>query len=150
MIFGTASSIRVAAKYCFILLVLLIFTPRAKAEEVVVIANPNVPYKEITANALRGIFGMRLRTWPNGSRITVFVLNDSSSETAYFAKRVLGIFPHQLRVAWDRLVYSGTGQAPFEVPSEAEMRTKIASTTDAIGYLSVEMVDDSVRVLQIK
>lgn len=124
-------------------------TRAARAEEVVIV-NPDVTAKELPLNALRAIFGMRLRTWPNGNRISVVVLNDSSPGHARFAKQTLAIFPHQLRLAWDRLVYSGTGQAPIEVASETEMRAKVASTTDAIGYLPVEMVNDSVRILQIK
>ena len=140
-------------KRCPALLVLsmvwLLLSPGASAEEVIIV-NPSVPYKELSPNALRAVFGMRLRTWPNGNRITVFVLNDESAVHTRFAKQKLAIFPHQLRLAWDRLVYSGTGQAPLEVVSEAEMRAKVAATDGAIGYLTVEMVDGSVRVLQIK
>jgi hypothetical protein len=46
-----------------------------------------------------------------------------------------------MRSAWDRLVYSGTGQAPLEVSSEEEMRAKIASTPGAIGYLKTVSID---------
>lgn len=138
------------ARIVFLVSWFLAFIPWGKAEDVVVVVNPSVSYREISTNALRAIFGMRLRTWPNGEHITVYVMNDKSPVHTQFAKQQLSIFPHQLRLAWDRLVYSGTGQAPLEVDSEQEMRAKVAATTDAIGYLTVEMVDDSVRVLQVK
>ena len=38
--------------------------------------------------------------------------------------------------AWDRLVFSGTGQAPDTVTSTEEMLARVASTPGAIGYLS--------------
>ena len=90
--------------------------------------------------------------------------------TSRSRKEILGVFPHQLRTAWDRLVFSGTGQAPLEVAdeeemririagidgtrpvvvgSEEEMREKLAQNAGAIGYLSREMIDERVRVLQV-
>lgn len=112
--------------------------------------NPDVQKDDLSKNALRAIFGMRLRTWPDGTPIRVFVLGEHSQIHAKFAKRNLGIFPHQLRRAWDRLVFSGTGQAPFEVSSATEMRASIASTSGAIGYLPKETVNESVRVVEVK
>lgn len=99
----------------------------------------------LTKSGLRAVFGMRLRTWPDGSPIRVFVLPDRHPLHTQFCKRLLGVFPHQMRSAWDRLVYSGTGQAPVEVNSEEEMATKIASTTGAIGYLKNVATDGPLK-----
>ncbi|WP_292979144.1 hypothetical protein [Nitrosomonas sp.] len=90
---------------------------------------------------------MRLRTWENGLPVSVFVLPDDAPLHSTFAKQKLNIFPYQLRSTWDRLVYSGTGQAPFIVHTELEMRARIASTPGAIGYLSESMINDSIRVV---
>jgi len=124
--------------------------PEKVIAEEVIIANPAVDIDYLPRNALRAIFGMRLRAWPNNEAIRVFVLDDDNQAHARFAKKNLSIYPHQLRRAWDRLVYSGTGQAPIEVDSEEEMREAVASTPGAIGYLSREQVDDSVRVLEVR
>jgi ABC-type phosphate transport system substrate-binding protein len=124
--------------------------PEKVIAEEVIIANPNVDIDGLPRNALRAIFGMRLRAWPNNKAIRVFVLEDNDQVHTRFAKKNLSIYPHQLRRAWDRLVYSGTGQAPTEVGSEEEMRAAVASTPGAIGYLSKEQVDDSVRVLEVR
>lgn len=126
----------------------LVWVPAVDAQEVVV--NPDVPKENLSRNALRAIFGMRLQIWPDGTPIRVFVLTDESKIHAAFAKKKLGIFPHQLRRAWDRLVYSGTGQAPHEVSSAQEMRAKIASTPGAIGYLPKEMINDNIRMVEIE
>lgn len=139
-------------RVCLILAVLLLLgglaTQSASAQEVIV--NPGVKEHSLSRNALRAIFGMRLRTWEDGSPITVFVMDDRSPLHMSFAKRQLGIFPHQLRQAWDRLVYSGTGQAPVPVDSEEEMRAQVASTVGGIGYLTSELINESVPVLQIR
>lgn len=104
----------------------------------------------LSQNALRAIFGMRLRTWPDKSPIRVFVLEDAHPTHNQFAKTILSIFPYQLRRLWDRLVYSGTGQAPNTVGSQDEMRTRVATTPGAIGYLEKDQVDASVRVVEVK
>lgn len=119
-----------------------------EAQEVVV--NPSVDQQFLTRSKLRAIFGMRLRTWPDGTPIRVLVLRDQSPVHVDFCKQVLGVFPYQLRSAWDRLVFSGTGQAPREVHSEEEMRREIARTPGAVGYLERAMIDGSVRVLEVR
>ncbi len=121
----------------------------AESVEVVVAAQPAVE-EPLTVNALRAIFGMRLRTWPNGEPIRVFVLRDDHPLHTAFCKRVINIYPHQLRLAWDRLVFSGTGQAPISVATEEEMRAKVASTPGAIGYLRRSMIDGGVRTLPVQ
>jgi ABC-type phosphate transport system substrate-binding protein len=93
---------------------------------------------------------MRLHEWPDGTAIRVFVMPDDSSIHAVFSKEKLNVFPYQLRAAWDRLVFSGTGQAPNTVNSPEEMLAKVASTPGAIGYLTKSRMDGSVNVLQIK
>lgn len=93
---------------------------------------------------------MRLRTWPDGRPIRVFVLEDHDPTHNRFAKTILSIFPYQLRRLWDRLVYSGTGQAPNTVGSQEEMRTRVATTPGAIGYLEKDQADASVRVVEVQ
>jgi hypothetical protein len=52
-----------------------------------------------------------------------------------FSKEVLGVYPYQLRSAWDRILYSGTGVPPTVVESLEKMKTLIEETPDAIGYI---------------
>ncbi len=115
-----------------------------------IVCNPGVSENTLSKSSLRAIFGMRLHEWPDGTAIRVFVMPDDSSVHAAFSKEKLNVFPYQLRAAWDRLVFSGTGQAPNTVSSPEEMLAKVASTPGAIGYLTKSRIDGSVNVLQIK
>lgn len=115
-----------------------------------IVTYPGVKEKTLSKNTLRAIFGMRLHTWPDGTAIRVFVMPDDAPSHAAFSKEKLNVFPYQLRSAWDRLVFSGTGQAPDTVTSAEEMLARVASTPGAIGYLTKSMTDDRVNVLQIK
>lgn len=115
-----------------------------------IVANPGVSEKILTVNSLRSIFSMRLKTWPDGTKIRVFVLSDEDELHQIFSKEKLNVFPYQLRSTWDRLVFSGTGQAPTKVNSNEEMLAKIASTPGAIGYLWKANINENVNVLEIK
>jgi hypothetical protein len=97
--------------------------------------------KQLTTETIREIFFMRLNTWPDGSPIHVFVLPDKHPLHIRFAKEILGVYPFQLRSAWDRLVFSGTGVSPTTVESEEEMRARIESTPGSIGYTDKKLGD---------
>lgn len=90
---------------------------------------------QLSKETIREIFFMRLNAWPDGSPIRVFVLPDNDPMHIQFSKEVLGVFPFQLRSAWDRLVYSGTGVAPTTVETQEEMKNRIQSTPGGIGYI---------------
>lgn len=133
------------------LLLGVVYTDIAGAvEPYEIVTNPDVKEKTLSKSSLRAIFGMRLHAWPDGTAIRVFVMPDDVPLHTAFAKEKLNVFPYQLRSAWDRLVFSGTGQAPDTVTSQEEMLAKVASTPGAIGYLIKPMIDSRVNVLQIK
>ena len=131
----------------FLVFAVLAYIQPAEALEVVV--NRNVIINQITHIELQAIFTMRMRAWPDGQPIRVFVLGDNAPEQAEFAKKLLDIFPYQLRRYWDRLVFSGTGQAPIELASPGEMYNRVASTPGAIGYLPTEHVGNQVRIIKV-
>ena len=116
----------------------------------VVIAFPSTSENAISRSSLRAIFGMRLNKWPADTSIKVFVMKDDAPEHDAFSKNILQVFPHQLRLAWDRQVFSGQGQYPEQVASTQEMLSKIASTPGAIGYIKTNEVTNNVRILQIR
>ena len=121
----------------------------AASDDIVLVVNPQITEHQISQSTVRTIFGMRLYNWKDYN-IKVFVLPDDDPVHSMFSKQILGMFPHQLRWAWDRQVFSGTGRAPIVVRNEDEMRQSVASTPGAIGYLRRSQVDGTVHVLSLK
>ena len=115
-----------------------------------IVTYPGVNEKALSVNSLRSIFSMHLKTWSDGTKIRVFVLPDDDHLHQIVSKEKLNVFPYQLRSTWDRLVFSGTGQAPTKVNSSEEMLNKVANTPGAIGYLWRANINENVNVLQIK
>lgn len=103
---------------------------------------PPVPYAgrersnvALSHEQLRNIFFVRQNKWNDGAPIRVFVLPDDHPLHIRFAKEILGVYPYQLRSAWDRMLFSGTGVPPTVVDSSEEMRRRVEKTRGAIGYL---------------
>jgi len=114
------------------------------------VVNQNSPQKTISRNGISAIFKMRLRHWQDGSAITVFVLQDDDFLHKLFCKQVLNVFPHQMRRGWNKLVFSGTGQAPVLVKDKQEMIERLNSTPGGVGYLVEDDISDSISILEIQ
>ena len=115
-----------------------------------VVVNPSIDQRTLTLSTLRAIFSMRMTQWPDGTAVRVFVLGDKNPLHAAFSKQILGVFPHQLRRAWNRQIFSGTGQAPNKVETATEMQYQIERTPGAIGYLPEEQLNGHIRTIEIE
>ena len=133
----------------FLYLLALIFVFIAPANAQVVVVNKIPVQNSIAPETLRAIFGMRIHIWSDGTPISVFVLNTNHIVHINFCKEKLKVFPYQLQRTWNRLVFSGTGQAPIQVESIAEMKAKIASIPGAIGYLPDSAIDETIQPLDV-
>ncbi len=114
------------------------------------IAHRDADVETLTRNEARLFFTMRLKNWPNGTLVKVFVLPDNNALHNRFSNEVLGLYPYQLRRVWDRQIFSGTGQAPTTVSSEQEMLDRVATTPGAIGYADGPIENPSIRLLEVR
>lgn len=114
------------------------------------IANRDAGVESLTRNEARLYFTMRLKNWPNGTLVKVFVLPDNNPLHIRFSNEILGLYPYQLRRVWDRQIFSGTGQAPTTVSSEQEMLERVATTPGAIGYAEGPIDNSSIRLLEVR
>jgi ABC-type phosphate transport system substrate-binding protein len=116
-----------------------------------VIVNENVMINTLSRHELRSIFSMRSVRWNDGSPIRVFVLPDQNTFHKSFVKSELDMFPYQLRMSWDRAVFSGTGAPPRKVSNIEDMVTRIRSTQGGIGYINDESIPlaEGVKIVQV-
>jgi len=118
---------------------LLAMSPAAGSQDtalpVDVVVSPSLTKVKLDRDLLRAVFTMRVREWPDGSPIRVFVLPDDDPLSDQFYRERLGMYSYVLRRAWDRMVFTGTGFAPTMVRSEQEMLERVRSTPGAIGFM---------------
>ena len=118
--------------------------------EPMLVAHKGVSSSELSRNEARLLVTLRVITWPDGTPLRVFVLPDNEPLHQEFARSVLGVYAFQLRRAWDRQLFSGTGQAPEVVDNESEMLERVATTPGAIGYVSEIPAGASVQLVEVK
>jgi hypothetical protein len=126
-------------------LVAQLLPAQASAGGVEVIVSPDQSSVPVDRGMLRAIFTTRLRQWPDGTPIHVFVMPDDSVVHDLFCREQLGMYPYVLRELWDRLLYTGTGLTPTVVHNDAEMRLRVRTTPGAIGYSAPESAAGSSR-----
>jgi hypothetical protein len=132
----------------FLVLFSLLWAPMsALAGTVQIIVSPDQANTPIDRTLLRAMFTMRVRQWPDGTPVRVFVLPDHDEATALFCREQLGTYPYVMRSTWDRMVFTGTGLAPTVVGSEQEMRERVRSIPGAIGYVRSGGTSDMRRSL---
>lgn len=125
-----------ARSWLFAVLLTLALLKPVPAFAVEVVVHAAQPDSSVSRSLVRGIFGMRVRAWPDGAPVRVFVIDDAQPLHQEFCKSVLQMYPYQLRQNWDRLLYSGTGQPPVVVGSEEELLKRVAETPGAVGYVT--------------
>lgn len=114
---------------------LLLLTAAGADAETEVITSPDRQGMVLERPVLRALFTMRMRQWPDGSAVRVFVLPDSDPVHERFCREWLNTYPYVLRNTWERGVFTGTGFAPEQVGSQQEMIDKVRRTRGAIGYI---------------
>ena len=124
------------------------FSTGALSQQLIV--HPGLDLTAMKAERVRAMFTMRSRRWLDGTPVRVFVLPDQDSLHREFAKKILRVLPYRLRMAWDRAVFSGTGQAPTEVQNEAEILDRVSTTPGAVGYVSDGVGDQPVRFVSVE
>lgn len=134
---------------CAVLFVVLwIYAGSSRAVEMIV--HPAMSVQTLPVNTVRSMFGMRQLAWPDGTPVRVFVLPDQQALHSNFCREILNIYPYQLHQSWNRLVYSGTGQAPTEVATEQEMLVRVAATPGSIGYVNKVNSNDPVHAISVR
>lgn len=68
---------------------------------------------------------------------------------ADFYKQLTGRSLAQMRATWSRLVFSGNGQMPKELPDAAAVKKAVAADPKTVGYIDKSAVDGSVKVLLV-
>jgi len=74
-------------------------------------------------------------------------LLESSVEREDFYKKVTGRDVAQVRAVWARLIFTGRGKLPKELPDAAAVKKAVAADPNLVGYIQKSDVDASVKVV---
>ena len=111
----------------------------AMAADLVVIANPAAGplTKEQVADLFLG----------KNQDFTPIDLPEGSPGYADFYRKATGRDIAQVKATWARMVFSGKGQAPRQLPDAAAVKKAVAADPKAVGYIEKSAMDSSVKVV---
>jgi hypothetical protein len=117
----------------------------AQQATVVMIVHPERDC-EMSLDGLAQIYLRRKRFWDDGTQIVPLNLVAGSALRARFSHAVLRQNEPRLEDYWNRQYFAGV-LPPVTLASTEAVRRYVASDRNAIGYVPVAEVDDSVRVV---
>lgn len=121
----------------------------SQPNQVKLITHSSVNTASLDKDQVRRIFTMYQTNWSDSQPIVVYVLASNNTTHQFFSREILGLFPYQLDRIWNKLIYSGLGEAPTKVYSEQEMLEKIEQQPGSIGYVMSVAVPDDVNIVQL-
>lgn len=125
-------------------LLCLSFTAFADVSVIINKSNTNKLDKEEIVKIFLG----KSQAFPDGN--TVIPVNLTSSETrSEFDSNILGRSSSQINAYWSKAIFTGAGNPPKEVTSESELLKLVANNPNVIGYVDSNLVDDSVKVINL-
>ena len=116
------------------------------AEPLAVVVGRSSPVTAVSLDDLRDIYLRRRRVWPDGVPAAPINLPPDHPLRARFSRRVLGRSPADLLSYWNARYFEGI-TPPLILQTPAAVRAYLQRQPEAIAYLPLDDVDDSLRVL---
>jgi ABC-type phosphate transport system substrate-binding protein len=132
-----------------LILALTAMTLGAKAQEVVLIVNPEVAESSVSSDDVKNILLGNKFKWETAGNIKVVLLTDGpvhEKAIQQFTQRTVDQFDK----FWKKQVFTGKGIMPAQVKTDAEVVDYVAKTPGAFGYIARENITDKVKVLPMK
>ena len=126
---------------------LLLSIATAQSEPVVVVVSATSSASKLDKEQVANLFLGKSSSYPDGSAAVPIEQTDATPAHDEFHKSITEKSASQLKSYWSKMIFSGKGTAPKEVPSNAELLKLLASNPAMIGYIDKTAVDKSVKVI---
>lgn len=127
---------------------LLILFPLYVRADFVVIGHPSSPVASLAAEDIRALFNGSMRDFPETDlRATVLDQPSRADVFRQFYDNVFKVSPQKIKRRRAAYLFSGHGLLPETLPGDDEVKRRVASDLNTIGYIDAARVDGSVKIL---
>lgn len=138
--------LRIAALFAGITLALGAALLGAKAEVVVVVSRESA-VTSLTRDQVADLFLGKLSRFPGGAKAAPLDLPEGSPERDAFYAEFAGKSAAQVKAHWSKIIFTGRGQPPPQVPDGKAARARVAGDPAAVAYIERSLADESVRIV---
>lgn len=123
---------------------------RAEDAQFRVIVHRDNPIASITRAELSAIYMKRMRSWRDGREIVAVDQPATARVREHFSRAVHGKSVAYVTRYWQRLIFSGRGIPPRQLPNDAAVLDFVKNNRDAVGYIGRDTVPgDGVKVIAV-
>lgn len=119
------------------------------ADTIVVIVSAESPIVEIPQMHLTDLYLGRVVRLPGGEKARPIDQAPGSGERDAFYEQYLDRSQAQIKAHWSKIIFTGRGRPPKDVPDAEAVKQFVAGDTSAVGYIDTKHVDETVRILRI-
>ena len=113
--------------------------------EMVVIVSTRNATEALRADQVADIFLGQSRRFPDGALAGAVDQPIGAAQRDVFYLKVAAKSPALLRSYWTKIIFTGRGQPPREVPDSASVRKLVADNPGLIGYIDRNALNASVK-----
>jgi len=125
------------------------FATTTDYDEILIIANSQVPAERLTRTEIADIYQSRIGKWDDGQKIKVVMLKKGPIHKV-FTENIVKMTPMKLKTLWKKIMFSGAGILPKILKTEEKMVDFVAATQGAIGYISAATAHEGVKVITVE
>ena len=129
-------------------LLLMCSTVEANAEVVLVVAKDS-PIESLSRHEVNDIFMGAATRLPRIGKITPLDRSEDKLRADFYQNYIGKDLP-QVKAHWAKFIFTGRGYPPKTVTSVDELKQALQKNPNAIGYVTPDKVDDSMKVLSLK
>ncbi len=123
--------------------------PRASAQEVKIVAHPDISRSTLSQDEIRQIFLGRNTQWKEDHQRIHFVILENGELHSAFVRQFVGKTPSQFSNYWKKMIFTGKGRAPKSFDTPRDVVTFVAETAGAIGYVPPETDTPGVKIISV-
>ena len=121
----------------------------AQAADFVVIVSAKNPLSSMRAEQVAAIFLAQTGRFPGGEEAQALDLPLGSPLRDDFYRSIAARSPALMKAHWSKMVFTGRGHPPRELPNSAAVRRMVADNPGLIAYIDKSALDSSVKAIQV-
>lgn len=121
--------------------------PAWASAETVVVVSAKSQVDKLTQDQAVDIFLGKASSFPGGGQAVPLNQAEGAPAREDFYMKATGKTAAQLKAYWTKVIFTGKGQPPKEVPDNASVKKLVADNPNIVGYIDKSAVDGTVKVL---